>query len=226
MTVKNYTRAIVPMKPAYDGKARLAGVLESEDRAALCLLLLQHVLSVLAETTTLPETWVVGGDKWVRSVATQELARWQVDPGGGLNDAVRQAAEKAFQEGASAILVLPGDLGLLRPEDVDHLVDLSSDLRRAVLVRAATDGGTNAILAPRGSFAGPLFGPDSFRRHLEATQEANISVEVQLTGTVSFDLDTPEDLSVYRQRRPDFAQDLASWRRKLRSPASVAGSGQ
>lgn len=221
MTAPIPLRAIVPMKPAYEGKSRLAGVLDCEGRAALCLLLLQHVLRAVARAAAPLESWVVGGDEWVRCVASQESAWWQADPGGGLNEAVRHAASRAFEDGAPAILVLPGDLGLLKAEDVDHLVALSCGLRRAVLARAVADGGTNAILSPRGMLIGPSFGPGSFTRHLEAARSANIPIEVALAPGLGFDLDTPHDLSVYRKKRPGLDQALMSWRERLRSRASA-----
>ena len=220
MSTPNLLRVIVPMKPIHEGKSRLASVLDSEGRAALCLLLLQHVLSVVSRAATPLETWVIGGDEWVRSIASQESALWQADPGGGLNEVVRKAAISAFDEGVPAIIVLPGDLGFLGAKDVDNLVTLSDGLRRAVLARAVTDGGTNAILAPRGLLVGPYFGPGSFTHHLDAARNANISVEVSLTPGLSFDLDTPADLSMYQANRPDFDGVLASWRERLRSQAS------
>ena len=221
MTTSELLRVIVPMKPAYEGKSRLAEVLDPEGRAALSLLLLQHVLRAVALAATPQETRVVGGDEWVRSVASKESARWQEDPGGGLNEAVRHGANKAFQDGAPAILVLPGDLGLLEPHEVDALLALSDGLRRVVLARAVTDGGTNAIMAPRGQLVGPCFGPESFARHLEEARKASIPVEVAQASGLGFDLDTPEDLLVYRQEWPGLDQALTSWREKLRSWASV-----
>ena len=221
MSGSSLLRAIVPMKPAYEGKSRLASVLDLEGRAALCLLLLQHVLKAVSRAATVVETWVVGGDEWVRSVALQESAQWQADPGGGLNEAIRHAASSAFQAGAPAILVLPGDLGLLKSEDVDGLVALSGGLRRAVLARATADGGTNALLAPRGLMVGPRFGANSFAQHLEAARSASVPVEVSQAPGLGFDLDTPDDLAVYRQQRPDLDQALESWRQRLRTQAPV-----
>ena len=224
MSVSALLRTIVPVKPAYGGKSRLAGVLDSEGRAALCLLLLQHVLRVVSRAATATETCVVGGDEWVQRVASEESALWQAEPGGGLNEAIRHATSTAFEAGAPAILVLPGDLGLLQPEDVDGLVALSGGMTRAVLARAAADGGTNAVLAPRGFMIDPSFGPDSFSRHLEAAQRANVPVEVSLAPGLSFDLDTPEDMSVYREQQPDLDEALESWRRRLRSQISAGKS--
>lgn len=217
MSVSKPLRVIVPMKPVYEGKSRLAGVLEDEARAALCLHLLQHVLSVIKGAKTPLETLVVGGDEWVQEVAFQESAFWEADPGKGLNEAIVHAASRAFSEDAPAILVLPGDLGFLRAEDVDNLVTLSRGLERVVLARAAADGGTNALLAPSGMMIRPSFGSDSFKSHLEAARKAGVPVEVSSASGLSFDLDSPADLLLYRSKLPDFEQTLASWRRRLQS---------
>ena len=214
-------RVIVPMKPAWEGKLRLTSVLDPEGRAALCLLLLQHVLRAIAQSAATLETWVIGGGDHVQAVASQESARWEVDPGDDLNEAIRHAADRAYEDGAPGVLVLPGDLGLLRPEEVDQLVALSEGLQRVVLARAIMDGGTNAILAPRGLLMGPYFGPNSFRRHLETTQKAGIPVEVADAPGLGFDLDTPEDLLYYRKVKPDLDEALEVWRHKLQSLASV-----
>ncbi|MBI4199937.1 MAG: 2-phospho-L-lactate guanylyltransferase [Chloroflexi bacterium] len=218
-------RIIVPMKPAYEGKSRLAGVLDAEGRAALSLHLLQHVLSVASRVAGV-ETWVIGGDAWVQHVAALESVAWRQDPGGGLNDALRYAIRMAFEAGAPAILVLPGDLGLLTPQDVKDLVALSDGFRKAVLARAQADGGTNALLVPRGLMVGPSFGPDSFHRHMDEAQTANVPVEVSRSPGLAFDLDTPDDLAAYRAARPALESELASWREKLRSQAPDAIVGQ
>ncbi len=221
MRASGMLRVIVPMKPVYEGKSRLAGVLGPESRAALCLHLLQHVLRAVGKSGAALETWVVGGDEWVCALASQESARWQADPGHGLNEAVSHAVGVAFEDGASGILVLPGDLGFLRPEDVDGLVALSAGLRCLVLARAVTDGGTNAILAPRGLMVGPCFGPGSFARHMEEALKTGIPVEVCDLPGLAFDLDTPDDMVHYRKAHPGLDEALAAWRQKLLSAASV-----
>ncbi len=214
--------AVVPMKPALEGKTRLSKVLDSGDRAALCLLLLQHVLGAIRQSACSPEIWVIGGDASVRKIAAEESAIWHDARGIGLNEAIRYAADKAFQEGAAGVLVLPGDLGILKPEDVDELVRLSSGLKRFVLASAESDGGTNALLVPRGMLMGPFFGPSSFRRHRDTTLEAGFPVEVAEFPGLGFDLDTPEDLEYYRNVTPDLDVTLSCMKGEL---AKLALSG-
>ena len=225
MTSPTPFRIIVPMKPAYEGKSRLADVLDADGRAALSLHLLQHVLSVASHVAG-AETWVIGGDAWVQQVATLESAIWQQDPGGGLNDALGHAMRMAFAAGAPAILVLPGDLGLLTLGDLEELVSLSGGFRKTVLARAAADGGTNALLVPRGLLVGPSFGPDSFQRHFDEAQRADVPVEISQAPGFAFDLDTPQDLAAYLAARPELESALASWREKLRSQPPEVNKGQ
>ncbi|MBM3949606.1 MAG: 2-phospho-L-lactate guanylyltransferase [SAR202 cluster bacterium] len=214
------------MKGSYEGKRRLAQVLDAHSRAALCLVLLQHVLRTLAGTTTTVDTIVVGGDHWVRMLAAEESARWWADPGGRLNQAVETAVVRAFREGSAGVLVLPGDLGLLQSADVEQLINMSDGLKQLVLVRACRDGGTNAILIPSGQLVGLHFGHHSFAKHLQAAKRVNIAARIATPSSISFDLDTAHDLQTYRKRRPDFEETLASWRarvssRELRRPLQV-----
>ncbi len=219
-------RILVPMKPVYEGKSRLAGALDAEGRAALSLHLLQHVLSVASRVAG-AETWVIGGDAWVQHVAALESASWQQDTGGGLNEALRPAIRMAFEASAPAILILPGDLGLLTDGDVKDLVGLSDGFRKAVLARAAADGGTNALLVPRGLMLGPSFGPGSFQRHMDEAQRAKVPVEVCQDSGLAFDLDTPQDLLAYQAARPELESALAFWRERLHSQApELAGSSK
>lgn len=205
------------MKPIYEGKSRLAGVLSIEDRASLSLMMLQHVLQAISNAITPLERWVIGGDKWVQAIATLESAVWLPDQGGGPNEVIRRATMSSFKTGVRAVLVLPGDLGLLQSSDVDQMVDLSRGLSRAVLAQATADGGTNAILIPDGLLINPSFGPGSFERHMMAARKAEIPFVVSEGTGLEFDLDRPEDLLFYRDKHPDLDEALTCWNNKLNS---------
>lgn len=213
----NVVQAIVPMKPIYEGKSRLNSVLSIDKRASLSLMLLQNVLQSINNTKTYVEPRVVGGDRWVQSMANQESAKWEPDFGGGPNKVVKDAALGAFDIGIKGIIVIPGDLGFLNPSDIDQMIDLSKGLTRAVIARATADGGTNAILMPKGMLIDPSFGPGSFERHLHLANVANIPMSICNAKGFEFDLDRPEDLLAYRQSRSDFDEALNWWTNKLKN---------
>jgi 2-phospho-L-lactate guanylyltransferase len=71
-----------------------------------------------------------------------------------------------------------------------------------VIAPAADDRGTNLLLRrpPRAITA--RFGPDSFRRHVEAAAEADLPIAVCERAELAFDLDAPDDiLTVLRSSR-------------------------
>jgi 2-phospho-L-lactate guanylyltransferase len=60
--------------------------------------------------------------------------------------------------------------------------------------------GTNAlVLAPPDIFL-PAFGPDSCARHVSRARAAGISFALEEIESMGIDLDTPEDMSLLRDR--------------------------
>ncbi len=205
---------LVPMKPLASAKRRLRRVLDPRSRAALALLMLDHVLGAAAETPEIAETRVVGGDRWVRDAAARRGAAWLGDTA-ALNPALEAAARDAYADGAAAVLILPSDLGVVEPGDITFLAGAAQGLSRTVLAKAARDRGTNALLAPRGMLPPLRFGKDSFPAHAELCRRAGIPSEVIDRPGLAFDLDTPYGLGIYRAARPTLDADLDLWRQRL-----------
>ena len=209
--------AVIPMKAPSESKTRLGQVLDADRRTALCLHLLERVVMSIKASASSPDTWIVGGDRLVRAIAREQSVLWLDDGGNGLNHSVLMAANRAVQGGASGILVLPADLGLLNPSEVDEAVRLSGEMTRIVLAPAGRDGGTNALLVPRGMLVSPHFGPDSFRKHRDATQARGFPLEIASSPGLQFDLDTPRDLEYYRRMTPDLDKSLEAMKDRISS---------
>ena len=205
---------LVPMKPLATAKRRLRRVLDPRSRAALALLMLDHVLSAVDGAAVIAETRVVGGDRWVRDTAARRGAAWLGDAA-ALNPALESAARDAYENGAAAVLILPADLGLVVPGDVDFIAGASKGLSRTVLAKAARDGGTNGLLAPHGMLPTLRFGRDSLPAHAELCRRAGIPCETIDRPGLAFDLDTPYGLGIYRAARPSLDADLDRWRRRI-----------
>lgn len=190
--------AIVPVKDLSGTKQRLGRTLSSEERARLCLAMLADVLTALrAASPTVSEVWVTSPDPAVLRAAEAGGARAVPDRAGSLNGALRDAAAAAAGAGAPAVLLVQGDLPGLTAGEVDGLVQAAPAEGPALVIAPSRDGGTGALyLRPPGVI--PLqFGPDSYRRHLEAAAAAGVpAVSVDLPG-LSLDLDNPEDLAAF-----------------------------
>ena len=215
--------ALVPLKGLEDSKSRLTEVMDGGGRAALALLMAEHVLRTLGRCPHIHEVHLVGGDGPCRRLAERSGASWRPDEAQGLNQAVRSGVLDLFQGGAAAVLALPADLPWLDAGDLEALIEASDGLSRAVLAPADGHGGTNAMLLPEGFPVAPRFGPDSFSAHLRLFQEAGMEAATVLRRGLAFDVDTPMDLARLRVSHPGLDEALASARRRLEFELSLTG---
>ena len=191
--------AVVPVKPFYRGKSRLAGVLSTEDRVALNRCFLESIVQALTAVPAIEHVLVVSRDPQVLALARSRGARTLLEHGSqDLNLALGMAAAVVKKFTGNAILVIPADLPLVGAEDIRILVDNSP---AAPFVRIAPDRhrrGTNALLfSPIGSF--PFsYGPDSFQRHCDLALRVGMKVEVVDMPALALDIDLPEDLALLR----------------------------
>ena len=200
--------AIVPMKPLADSKTRLARRLSSVQREDLVIAMLRRVIMAI-RGTSISMLWVVGGDQRVKSMARNFDGLWLAEMGRNLNDTLGNAFERALQRGSSPLYVA-GDLPFLKSSDLHSLLSSSRRRQNISLAPARRDGGTNAILVPRGIPFRPELGARSFTRHLAQAAKLEVSVAICYSPGLGFDLDITEDLETYEQMEPGFLDRLAA----------------
>jgi 2-phospho-L-lactate guanylyltransferase len=192
---------LVPLRTVEGGKARLGEALDAEEREELVIGMLRHLLAEVRAWGGAVEVEVVSPDPDLLAVALHEGARPLRQRTFGLNAGLRLATGEAKAGGATAVLILPGDLPLVSAVALERLVDaadaaLAAGSGRPVVVVVPADarGGTNAILLAPPDAIEPAFGEGSLAAHLRAAEAAHASVQVVADPALSFDLDTPEDL--------------------------------
>jgi len=192
---------ILPLRTIAGGKARLGEVLDAEEREALVAGMLRHELAVLAAWDRAAAVHVVTLDPALLPVARAGGAQALLQVREGLNDALREARAVAQAGGATAILVLPGDLPLLDVAALEGLVEAADAALAAgagaplvVLAPADARDGTNALLAAPPDVIEPAFGPRSLELHVRAARDAGASLQLVVDPALGFDLDTPQDL--------------------------------
>jgi 2-phospho-L-lactate/phosphoenolpyruvate guanylyltransferase len=193
--------AVVPVRSIAGGKARLGETLDPEERESLISGLLRHELRVLRDWPRCRQVHVVSRDPLLGPEAEADGAFFVHEAADGLNAGIRSGVAAALRAGATAVLVLPGDLPYLAVDALERLwnaadATLAAGSGRpiALLVAADARGGTNGLLLSPPDLIEPCFGPDSLERHLRAAALAEASVQVLVEPELSFDLDTPEDL--------------------------------
>ncbi len=199
---------LIPAKPFRQSKTRLMSILSSDQRARLSQILLQRTITVAKKVS---EVLVVSRSASVHRVAKAEGAWALTEYYPDLNEAIRQGLEWAeFVKSASAVLILPLDLPLLRLEDIQTMVkmaglpDVSPSLSQIspisnqpqpmmVIAPCQHQTGTNALLLKPPTFLSPQFGPNSFQAHLVAAEALALQPQIYHSPTLALDLDTPQD---------------------------------
>ncbi len=188
------TVAVLPAKPLQIAKTRLGVVLSPPARMAIAMAMFDDVLAALTAARGVERVLVVTADATLAARARLAGA-FVVDEGSprGLNAAVALGTGAALDLGARGVVVVLSDVPLLRPDDVDEVVD-RTPAHGALVVPSKEGFGTNALVRRPGSIFGPCFGGRSLQRHLAAAERIGIPCALWRNARVAFDVDTPEDL--------------------------------
>jgi 2-phospho-L-lactate/phosphoenolpyruvate guanylyltransferase len=190
--------AVVVARVGSGAKSRLAGALSPADRRRLALAMLSDVLDVCSRAADVLEgTVAVVDDQAARQLAeaTGALAVDDSHPG-DMNLAVSAGITVAREHGARTVIILPGDVPLISPHDLEDLVSAAGNADRAVVVGARRDGhGTNALLLRPPGVMPPAFGPPSVDRHVANGLANGAVTRVAYHLGLALDVDTSADLA-------------------------------
>lgn len=157
--------------------------------------LLQRVLKVTREVSD--DVVVITPSRALAEIVEPSGARLLVQRGMGLNEGLEQARFDALVEDVGTLIVLHGDLPNLQAGDVETLsaaLPASGEPAVAIAPDRAGTGTNGLVLRPPGVIRF-RFGPGSFAAHLEEVQRAGVPLVAVNRAGLSFDLDTPEDLT-------------------------------
>ena len=195
----------LPVKSLARSKSRLSGPLSPMERGALTLAMLEDVLDAALAVPSW-ETWVVSPDEAVLEIAVRRGARPVPEVKPPLSEAVRQVEREARDRQADALAVLLADVVLV---SADALSAALHTLGPVVLAKSEDDGGTNLLLRRPPRAVAARFGPQSFRRHLEAATARGLPAAVVHRPELAFDLDDADDiLKLLRTGKPGRTRDV------------------
>jgi 2-phospho-L-lactate guanylyltransferase len=204
--------AVLPVKRLYAAKQRLAAGLDGEQRRTLAAAMVADVLEAIGEARTIERTIVVTGDPVAQELAASAGAEVVPDPeDAGHIEAALAGIARAEAEGASCVVLLPGDCPLLEPRELDRLLTAVPE-RYVGIVPDRHGTGTNALALSPPSAIVPAFGEGSCARHVALAREAGVAFGVEELASLGLDLDTPADviaLTRELERRPGRARRTA-----------------
>ncbi|MGE3918044.1 MAG: 7,8-didemethyl-8-hydroxy-5-deazariboflavin synthase CofG, partial [Hyphomicrobiaceae bacterium] len=186
--------AVVPVKALSLAKQRLGAAILPERRRALVLAMLNDVLGTLAQVPAIERVIVVSRDAEVATTAAQHGARIvEEPPAADMNAAIAFGLAAAAAEGAERGLVLPADVPLATPTEIEAVLRAASANGGAIVPDASGEG-TNALLLPLPAPFELAFGAASFEGHKRRAKEAGVSLAVVDREGLSHDIDLPGDL--------------------------------
>ena len=92
------------------------------------------------------------------------------------------------------MLILPADIPLVSPKDINKIVALGSDKAFAVVLCPSQNGGTNALFKKPPNLIRACFGPNSFRKHVQEACKKQVNVRFYYSVGTATDIDSVEDL--------------------------------
>lgn len=184
--------AIIAVRPAAEGKSRLADTLTRDQRISLNYNLFRHVFAVAREVLTADRIIVISRSEDLLREARAGSAEAHQERGIGLNEALAQGALIAVDRGASEVLTLSSDLPFVDAEDLRAMIGAAGDV---VIATDRQHIGTNAMLMRVPLSIPFLYGPGSLAAHLAAAAKAGLEATVVNRPGLARDIDVPSDLA-------------------------------
>jgi 2-phospho-L-lactate guanylyltransferase len=186
--------AVLPVKERSLSKTRFGAVLNQEQRATLSKNMLldtvdsmisSRVFEGIAVLTPEPENWKEEVQSVVRVVGT-EIS--------GLNESVWEYMQsQRLAEGDSLSIVL-SDLPASQKEDFLELEKALGTKGSAAIAPDRHLTGTNVLAGTHPLAWRPMFGADSFRRHLTSLLDRGMQPQILCRDGLMCDVDNPDDL--------------------------------
>ena len=108
------------------------------------------------------------------------------------------AAARSLAANGPDLLTVPGDIPLVEPDDIRHLLSRHGAAPAFTIVPAHDQNGSNAVLCSPADAVPLRFGDNSFFPHLEAAQARGIAPLAVPLPRIALDIDTPTDLARFR----------------------------
>lgn len=210
--------ALLPLKEFAAAKQRLSGLLAAAERAQFFQAMVEDVLCVLTAHRDIERVVICSRDHsavWLAHFYGIEFLDECTLQSSDLNGAVNEAVAALRRQSGNDILVVHGDLPMLRSNDISEFVKAHCNGAESAVTLAPDRrrSGTN-LLAWRSlpDFVAQ-YGIDSFPRHCRHALELGVTPTVCNLIAASLDIDEPEDIALLL--KIDISEEAINTRRFL-----------
>lgn len=217
---------LIPVKDLANAKQRLGAALDQRQRTELATAMLRDVLTAASGVRSRLDVALVTGDQRAQELAS-EFGFMVIEDTRNESEtaAIEMATAWSETRGYDATVVVPGDIPLIRSEELHRVLDATPE-QGMVIVPAYDRRGSNCILRRPASIIPLRFGNDSFLPHCEVMRKTGKPLVIMQCEGMGLDIDNPHELELLLARDGDtHAQRLLqSWKLAAEAQAMPASS--
>jgi 2-phospho-L-lactate guanylyltransferase len=188
--------AIVPVKSFENAKTRLGTLLSTAERVKLSGMLIKRTIYILKKTPGIQKILLVSSDNRTKKIALRYGVTFlEEDKESGVNSAINIADKFCVTACADASLILPIDLPLILPEDINIVCkSVLDDDNCIVLCPSYKFDGSNVLLRKPCNIIGTSYDANSYLMHVLGGIRNNVKTKVLFVSRLMIDIDTVRDI--------------------------------
>jgi len=197
--------AIIPVKTFSKAKTRLN--LPSNQRDAICKIMLEEVVKTISNTKNIDKIIVVSKDDEALKISKKfNVKEIFDDDESGVNHAVSLADNYLENSEFDASIVFPQDIPLIQSQDIDNLIRFQKSQQSVLVVPSRRFDGTNALLRMPTNLMKTHYDEDSYKIHLEVGKSLTSNTSLIFLRRIMLDIDNQEDLEflLSQNDKPEF----------------------
>jgi len=188
------TSVVIPIKSFSKSKSRLN--LSQSDTKYLCEIMLKEILHVISEAKSIDDIIIVSKDESALDIGKKFNCIEIIDEKeSGVNDAVSLANEFLVEHGYSCSIVLPQDVPLIFPQDLDNLIRFYQNNEHAIIVPSRHFDGTNALVRMPMPNMKTRYDEGSYKYQFEPIKTARMKYSLALIHRIMIDIDNIGDVN-------------------------------
>jgi len=177
--------------------SRLSSLLNQEERIELTKVLAIQTLNILNKIEAIDKIIVMTHEtEWIESLSIEKITTIDDFDVPVLKKKIEKASNWMEKQKAKRIIYLSIDLPFINLTDVETFIN--SHKKGMTIVEADKDGGTNALILDMPRMIDFQFGENSFKKHIQSAENANITINVFKNRALSSDLDDENDFKKFK----------------------------
>ena len=187
------TSAVIPIKSFSKSKSRLN--LAQSNIKHLCEIMLKEILQVISETKSINDIILVTKDESALDIGKKfNCIELVDDKESGVNDAISLANEFLLEHDYSCSIVLPQDIPLIFPEDLDNIMKFYQNNQHTIIVPSRDFDGTNALVRTPMPNMKTRYDEGSYKFQFEPIKTAKMKYSLALIHRIMIDVDNLVDV--------------------------------